>query len=137
MEFTWKKVLITVLFFVSLIAGPVFLCSNMMMEYYQKKIDAEPQTGYHKWLQMASADLCYKTDRPEMAAEYYRKFRDNYKEDERRPRAALRYAQALEECNRNADAMAEYQRFLQEYPDRKEAAEAILGVERVRNKPIK
>lgn len=131
MPFPWKKVLIVGLIFMGLIVLPVFLCSNAMMGYYQNRIDRNPDTGHSKWLQLASADVCFRTYRPEMAAEYYRKFRDRYKEDVRRPRAFLRYAQALERSSRNADAVAEYRRYLEEYPEREDKQEAAAGIERI------
>lgn len=138
MEFTWKKLALIIGIFMFIIVLPVFLCSTMMMGTYQGWIDKEPNTNFHKWLQLTSADVCYKTMRPEMAAEYYRKFRDIYKDDERRPYAYLRYAQALEECNRNADSIAEYERYMQEYPDRDDKKEAEKGIDRIKYmKPIK
>src|ERR1043166_10087164 len=87
MDFTWKKLLLILGIFMGIILLPVFLLSSMMMQYYQTKIDKDPDTNFHKWLQMATADACYKTMRPELAAEYYRKFRDRYLTDERRPRS--------------------------------------------------
>ena len=138
MDFTWKKLVGICLFFVIIILLPIFLCSNTMMTYYQKKIDAEPNTDNHKWLQLKMGDICFKTMRPEMSAEYYRKFRDNYKEDERRPYAYFRYARSLEDSDRNADAIAEFQRFIEEYPDRPEAKDAAIGIDRIKyTKPIK
>jgi tetratricopeptide (TPR) repeat protein len=138
MEFTWKKLLLVLGSFIGLIVVPVFLCSSSMMERYQEKIDKEPNTKFHKWLGLATADVCYQTLRPEMAADYYRKFRDTYKDDERRPYACLRYARSLEDCSRNADAIAEYQRYIEEYPERGDTKEALSGIDRIRYvKPIK
>jgi len=138
MDFTWKKLLAIVIFFVALIVLPVFLCSSTMMSYYQTRIDREPNTDFNKWLLITSADICYKTMRPELSAEYYRKFRDLHKTDARRPYAFFRYAHSLEDCSRNADAIAEYQRFIEEYPNREEAPLCLMGIDRIRYiKPIK
>ena len=138
MEFTWKKILFIIALFMAFIVLPIFLCSNGMMEYYQTRIDREPNTNFNKWLQMASADVCYKTMRPELAADYYRKFRDRYLTDERRPYAYLHYAMSLEDCNRNADAIAEYQRYTEDYPDREDKQDALKGIDRIKYvKPIK
>src|SRR5438094_7157926 len=117
MEFTWKKIVVICAIFVGLIILPVFLCSSVMMGYYQGKVDKEPNTNFNKWLQLAIGDVCYKTMRPEIAADAYRKFRDNYKDDERRPYAYLRYAQSLEDSSRNADAVAEHIKHVEDYPD--------------------
>ena len=138
MEFTWKKLLAIVLIFVGVIVLPVFLCSNSMMEYYQQRIDKEPNTDFNKSLLMTCADLCYKTMRPELSAEYYRKFRDRYKDDPRRPHAFLRYAKSLEDCGRNADAIEEYRRYMEEYPEREDSKDAFNGIDRIKYvKPIK
>lgn len=132
MTFTWKKVVAISSAFVFLLVLPVLLCSSSMMSVYQGRIDRNPQSEFNKWLQLASGDVCLGTMRPEMAAESYRRFRDNYPKDERRPKAALRYALALEECHRNADAVAEYQRYLDQYPDREDKKEALAGIDRIK-----
>jgi len=132
MTFTWKKVLALSGSFLVFIVLPVILGSSSMMSCYQARIDRNPGSDFNKWLQMASGDVCYGTLRPEMAADSYRRFRDNYPKDERRPKAALRYAQSLEECHRNADAVAEYQRYLDQYPDREDKQEALAGIDRIR-----
>lgn len=138
MEWSWKKILITLGTFVGIIVLPIYLCSNGMMDYYQKRIDREPNTNFNKWLQIASADVCYKTMRPELSAEYYRRFRDRYKDDPRRPYAFLRYAKSLEDCGRNADAIEEYKRYMEEYPEREDSKEAFNGIDRIKYvKPVK
>lgn len=138
MEFTWKKLLLTVGIFVGLIGLPVFLCSSSMMEVYQQRIDKDPDTDFNKWLLITCADLCYKTMRPELSAEYYRKFRDRHKSDPRRPHAYLRYAKSLEDCSRNADAIEEYRRYMEEYPEREDSKEAFNGIDRIKYvKPVK
>jgi outer membrane protein assembly factor BamD (BamD/ComL family) len=132
MEFTWKKALIGSALFLVVVVLPVLLISSAMMSCYQARIDRNPQSDFNKWLQMAEGDVCLSTMRPEMAAEAYRRFRDNYPRDERRPRAELRYAFALEESHRNADAVAEYERYLDHYPDRDDKKEALAGIDRIR-----
>jgi tetratricopeptide (TPR) repeat protein len=132
MEFTWKKLLVICGIFVGLIVLPVWLCSNPMMESYQKRIDRNPNTNFSKWLQMASADVCYKTMRPEMAVDYYRRFYERYKEDPRRPKALLYYAKSLDECNRNADAIKAFEEYIRLYPDREDKKEAVAGIDRIK-----
>lgn len=131
-ELSWKQLAAICSLALAFIALPVFLSSSAMMRTYQRMIDRNPESEFSKWLQMASADLCFRTFRPELAADYYRRFRDNYKNDIRRPKASLRYAMSLEEAHRNADAVAEYQRYAEEYPDREDKQEAVSGIDRIR-----
>ncbi|HXG62129.1 MAG TPA: tetratricopeptide repeat protein [Planctomycetota bacterium] len=138
MEWGWKKTLGVCIAFVLLVVLPIFLLSNPMMDAYQRKIDRNPNSDFSRWLQLATADACYRTMRAERAADYYRRFLERYREDPRRPYALLRYGMSLEEAGRNADAIAAYEQFLTEYPDRPERADAHAGIERIRYiKPIK
>lgn len=138
MEWSWKKTLGACVAFILLVVLPIFLVSNPMMDDYQRRIDRNPNSDFSRWLQFASANVCYRTLRPERAAEYYRRFLERYREDPRRPLALLRYGQSLEEAGRNSDAIAVYEQFLTEYPDLPERAEAQAGIERIRYiKPIK
>lgn len=132
MEWTWKKMLGVVLGVVTLIVGPIFMVSTPMMDYYQRRIDKNPQTPFSKWLQIKTADICSSTERPEKAAEYYRRFLERYREDERRPYALMKYAVSLEEANRNADAIAVYQQYIDEYPEREDKKKAEQGIDRIK-----
>jgi len=115
-----------------LIVTPVVLLSTPMMDYYQKRIDYDPESESSRSLQLSSADWCSKTWRPEMAATGYRRFYERYTRDLRREYALLRYAQSLEECGRTADAKDTYGKYLVEYPDLHGAAEARIGINRIK-----
>ena len=117
MEWSWKKTLIMLGILVGIIVLPFFLVSNTMMDWYHNKIDAEPESDTSKWLALQSADMCYRTFRPERAVDYYRKYVELYPEDPDRKYAILRYALALEECSRRADAIKVYKKAIEEYPD--------------------
>ena len=110
---------------------PTVLLSSQMMDFYQRRIDRDPEAESSRWLQMTSADWCSRTWRPEMAATKYRCFYERYKGDVRRPHALLRYAQCLEEAGRNADAMDIYRQYVTEYPDLEGAQEARIGINRI------
>ena len=112
---------------------PVFLLSTPMMTWYQRRIDRDPDTERSKWLQLASADWCSRTWRPEMAATGYRRFYERYRQDVRRPLALLRYAQSLEDAGRTADAVDVYKKYLLEYSDVEGQQEAHLGINRINN----
>jgi tetratricopeptide (TPR) repeat protein len=130
MEFTWKKILGICLFFMAVVVGPIVLLSNPMMDYYQKKIDKNPNTDFSKWLLLTSANVCYKTNRPERAADYYRKYMELHPKDEKRAFTMLRYANCLDDCNRNQDAIEMYIKYMEEYPNREDVDEAKKGIDR-------
>jgi tetratricopeptide (TPR) repeat protein len=132
MKFTWKKVLLVSILFLAFVVLPIGLLSTGMMEHYQERIDRNPDTDFNKWLQMATADACSKTMRPEMAADYYRRFWERYPKDERRPVAYLHYAVALADSGRNADAIAAFQKYMDDYPEREDRKVAVAGIERIR-----
>ena len=129
-----RKLLITagILFPVLLIATS-FLLSSPMMDWYQKRIDADQQSDSSKGLQMLTADVCLSTWRPEMAAPRYRWFYERYTKDLRRAHALLRYAYCLEEAGRMADAVDIYKKYLAEYPGHEEKTEAEIGINRINN----
>ena len=110
---------------------PTVLLSSPMMDYYQRRIDADPQSGTSRWLQMSTADWCSRTWRPEMAATGYRCFYERYPGDIRRAHALLRYAQSLEDAGRTADAKDIYSKYVTEYPDLEDAQEARIGINRI------
>jgi tetratricopeptide (TPR) repeat protein len=132
MEWTMKKIIITTSIFVGLIVLPFILCSNGMMDYYQKRIDRDPNTGFSKWLQIKSADVCYTTMRPERAVDYYRRFLERYPTDERRPHAKLRLGLSLEGAGRNADAIRVFEEYMTEYPDREDRQDAANSIDRIK-----
>lgn len=116
-----------------LILVPATLLSTPMMDWYQQRIERNPDAESSRWLQMTSADWLSRTWRPEMAATGYRRFYERYKGDVRRPHALLRYAQSLEDCGRNADAIDQYKKYLIEYPDHDGRKDAEIGVNRINN----
>lgn len=128
-----RKLLLVVLIALPiLIVVPVVFLSSPMMDCYQKRIDRNPQADSSKWLQLASADWCSRTWRPEMAATGYRRFYERYTRDVRREVALLRYAQSLEDSGRTADAKDTYEKYLIEYPDLPGASEARIGINRIK-----
>jgi len=114
-----------------LLVVPTVLLSSPMMDYYQKRIDQNPQAESSRWLQMTSADWCSRTWRPEMAATGYRRFYERYPGDIRRSHALLRYAQSLEDAGRTADAKDMYSKYVTEYPDLEDAQDARIGINRI------
>jgi hypothetical protein len=101
------------------------------MDYYQRRIDQDPESESSRWLQMTSADWCSRTWRPEMAATGYRRFYERYTRDIRRAHALLRYAQCLEDAGRTADAMDIYTKYVREYPDLEGVNDARIGINRI------
>jgi hypothetical protein len=127
-----KKLLIVLcIVFPLVLVVPTVLLSSPMMDYYQRRIDAEPQSGSSRWLQMTSANWCSRTWRPEMAATGYRRYYERYPGDIHRAHALLRYAQSLEDAGRNADAKDIYKKYVTEYPDLEGAHEAKIGINRI------
>ncbi len=132
MELTWKRIILAAAFFVSLIALPLILISNPMMDFYQARIDSNPNSGFSKWLQLKMAGVCYKTMRPERAATYYYNFLERYPDEANRPWVLLRYGYSLEDAGRSAEALQVYEQIIQDYPDTDEAKDATSGTHRVR-----
>ena len=112
MEWTWKKTLGVVVFFVLIFVTPFFLISNTMMDYYHEKVDADPKSENSKWLALKTANICLDTWRPARAAKYYEKYLELYPDDEQAPEIMLLHAQALEDCLKYAEAAKLY-RYLQ------------------------
>jgi len=132
MEMSWKKILLFVGIFVALLALPMILISSPMMDFYQGRVDKNPNSNFSKWLQLTMANVCYKTMRPERSAVYYYRFLERYRDDERRPWVMLRYGYSLEDANRNAEAIEVYQQVYNEYPEREEGKDALASINRVR-----
>lgn len=132
MDWTWRKTIIWVGIPLLIVLSPLFLMSSGMMDIYQERIDANPKTDFNKWLQLTSANICYKTLRPEMAAERYRKFMAHYPEDENVRFCLLRLASSLEDAEKTADALVVYQQFVDEYPGGDDTREAQGGLDRLR-----
>jgi hypothetical protein len=114
-----------------LLVLPTVLLSSPMMDYYQQRIDRDPDPESSRWLQMTTADWCARTWRPEMAATAYRRFYERYPGDIRRAHALLRYAQSLEEAGRTADARDIYAKYVTEYSDLEGAQDARIGINRI------
>lgn len=133
MTFRRRALIVAIAALTLLVLVPVFLLSTPMMTWYQRRIDRDPDTERSKWLQLASADWCSRTWRPEMAATGYRRFYERYRQDVRRPMALLRYAQSLEDAGRTADAVDVYKKYLLEYSDVEGQQEAHLGINRINN----
>ena len=114
-----------------LLVLPTVLLSSPMMDYYQRRIDRDPDPESSRWLQMTTADWCARTWRPEMAATGYRRFYERYRGDIRRAHALLRYAQSLEEAGRTADARDIYAKYVTEYSDLEGAQDARIGINRI------
>jgi tetratricopeptide (TPR) repeat protein len=134
-DVAWKKLGVACGLFWLLVVVPLWLGSTPMMEVYQRSIDRNPYGAGSRWLQLATADVCYQTYRPEMAAAKYRRFLENYSNDERRSRALLRLAQSLEAAGCNQEAILVYHQYLDEYPDRDDRKMAVQGIDRIRYIP--
>ena len=133
MEASTRRVAIGGAVGAGLVILALVLLSNGMMGVYQRRIDAAPASGFHSWLQLATADACRATWRPDMAAERYRKFIQHYPEDTRRRPALLHFAGSLEEADKTADAIAVYLRFTIDYPDGEDSRQARDSVDRLRH----
>lgn len=134
MEFTWKKTALILGVFVLLIGGPLFLISNPMMDYYQERCEKEPASGFNQWLLLnICGGMNYKTMRAERSEVAYRKYMEFYPTDtENRPLALLRYAQSLDDQNKNQAALEIYEQFLEEFPSHPEANTAELGIKNIK-----
>jgi len=129
-----RKLLVSAVVLVpGLVLLAAFLLSSPMMDWYQKRIDREPGSESSRSLQMLTADVCLATWRPEMAATRYRLYYERYQKDLQRAHALLCYAQSLEDAGRSADAIDIYRKYLAEYPDHEEKAEAEIGMNRINN----
>ena len=130
MDFGWKKMVALVTVVIGPFVLALILLSNGMMDTYYGWVKDDPRNEKsdwidHKWLLMATADTCYKTMREEKSALYYYEYMRLYPEDkENRPHALLRYGHALNESNKNKDALKVYRAFMEEYPEREEDCEA-------------
>ena len=129
-----RKLLLTAVISIpTLLLLTAFLLSSPTMDWFQKRIDKDPASAFSRDLEMWTADVCLATWRPEMAATRYRLYYERYTQDLRRAHALLCYAQALEDAGRNADAIDIYRKYLAEYPDHEEKAEAEIGMNRINN----
>jgi hypothetical protein len=117
----------------SLLLLAAFLVSTPVLGWLQKRIDRDPSSDFSRDLQMTTADICLATWRPEEAAPRYRLYYERYTRDLRRAHALFRYALSLEDAGRNADALEIYAKYLAEYPDHDEKAEAEIGINRIKN----
>ena len=129
---TWKKTALFVAIFVLVLGGPFFLISTPMMDVYQGWIDQEPQTDFHKGLQLWMGGICYKTMRSDQSVNMYRKYLEYYPTSEDRPFAMLRYAQSLDDEDRNAEAIEAYEQLINEYPTHEYAQDAQEGIRSIK-----
>ena len=132
MEWSWKKYSVALGIVFLIILMPFFLISTSMMEIYIDRVREDPNTDFNKWLLLKSANLCFHTMRPEMAAERYRLYLEYYPEDEERRFVLYQFASSLEDSNKTADALAVYTQFAQEYPDGEDTKNAHGAMDRLR-----
>lgn len=133
MDWDWRKHGTLLGIGVLILLSPLFFISSNMMEIYQERIDKNPGTDFNKWLQLESADVCFHTLRPEMAAARYRRFLELYPDDEQRRYALFWFANALEDAEKVADALEVYKQFTEEYPGQGEDTKAAWGgIDRLR-----
>jgi len=129
-----RRILLSLAFAVpGLLLAAAFLLSTPSMVWIQSRIDRNPDPEFSRWLQLTTADLCYSTWRPELAAKRYRTFYERYTTDLRRAQALVCYAQSLEDAGQYADAIEMYRKFLREYPDHGQKSEAEIGINRINN----
>lgn len=129
---TWKKIMLLTLLFTLLLLLPIFLMTDRMMVLYQERIDADPTSDFSQWLQLAVGDVCFRTMRPEKAAEAYYKYLERYPEDERRDIILFNYARSLEDADRIEEARDTYEQFLAEYPEHEKTTEVNEGLRRLK-----
>lgn len=129
---TWKKLALGLGIFMLVLGLPFFLMSNCMLDYYQGKIEADPNSDFSKWLQLKVGGISYHTMRSERAVKAYETYIERYKEDEQRPFAMLRWGRSLEDCNRFNEAIEAYEIFLAEYPTHELAEAAEKGIKRIK-----
>jgi tetratricopeptide (TPR) repeat protein len=132
MEWSWKKYSIWIGLVVIILLMPFFLISSSMMEIYLERVNENPKTEFNNWLLMKSANICFDTLRPEMAAERYRRFMELYPDDPQRRYALYYFASALEDAQKTADALAVYLQFAEEYPDGDDTKRAYGAIDRLR-----
>ena len=132
MEWSWKKYSVAIGIVFLIILTPFFLISSTMMEIYIDRVRENPKTEFNNWLLLKSANICFHTIRPEMAAERYRLFLELYPEDEQRRFALYQFASSLEDSNKTADALAVYTQFAEEYPDGDDTKNAWGAMDRLR-----
>jgi len=128
-----KKVVLIAAIFVSVVGLPLLLISTPMIDTYQEWIDRNPHTGFHRWLQFSSAQIAYKTVRPEVGARGFRRYLEHYgAQDSRHPIALFRYARCLEESRKRDAAREQYELFRVLYPQHALAPDAEEGIRRIR-----
>lgn len=133
MEWSWKKTFTLLGIFIVIVVTPCVLLSNRMCDWYQEQADKDPKSEFWKWMAITSANTCYRTGRPEKSADYYRRYLERYPEDEeQRPFVKLRWGKSLEDSKRGTEAIAVYESYEADYPDRPDAAEARNGITRIR-----
>ncbi len=104
-----------------------------MLSFYQGRCDANPDSGFCTWLQLRVGTIAYKTWRPEIGVEAYKKFLERFPEYERRYFALLRLGLCLEDASRYDQAIDVYEQFLAEYPTHQDARKAKNGIHRIKH----
>ena len=133
MEWSWRKYSLWIGLVGLIILMPFFLISSTMMEIYIERVRENPKTEFNNWLLLKSANVCFHTMRPEMAAERYRLYMELYPDDENRRLALFQFANSLEDSEKTADALAVYLQFAEEYPGTDEDTKAAYGaIDRLR-----
>ena len=132
MDWSWRKYSVVLGIVGIIILMPFLLVSTAMMDVYQERIDAEPETEFNRWLQLNSAWVCAKTWRHELAAHRYRRFTELYPKDPEYRYALLNFASSLEDAGKISDAYSIYVRFMAEFPDGEDHSTATAGMIRLR-----
>ncbi|HEX7899384.1 MAG TPA: tetratricopeptide repeat protein [Planctomycetota bacterium] len=132
MDWSWRKYGIWIGLVLIILLMPFFLISSTMMEIYLERVNENPKTEFNNWLLLKSANICFHTLRPEMAAERYRRYLELYPDDENRRLALFYFASSLEDSEKTADALAVYLQFTEEYPSGVDTTAAWGAVDRLR-----
>ena len=136
-DLNWKKILIFVLIPLALVATPLILCSNPMIDSFQESINENPRTGFNEWRQFAICWICMNTMRYDRAARGYKAFIENFDPDtpgqeENYPFAFFHYAYALESEEKWDEAKEQYEAFQDAYPNHELYDEAVKGIRRIK-----
>lgn len=133
----WKKILVFGCIPVVLVATPLILCSNPMIDYFQERIDKNPQTGFNEWLQFTICWVCMNTMRYDRAERGYQHYLANFEHDapgqeENYPFAFFQYAYAMESTEKWAEAREQYEAFMDAYPNHDLYDDAKKAIRRIK-----
>jgi TolA-binding protein len=120
----WKKIALYFGLPALILVAPFIALSNSAMDFYQRRIDANPGTESAKNWQLRLAEWNRRTMRPERGADMYGLFADRHKEDPRRPDALWLRAMSYEDAGRRHEAIQALVKLANEHPGTPRGLEA-------------